>query len=722
MFVMPYMINFGRPPFKYLYPITPSKGKKYIQKVKWIGLVKDVVIVFSVCGTNAFGALFVKHSKTATFTIANPSTGIVVAALLFLDMTVVHMLFTVITDRPSDFELLESRRIDHLKALLQGKRTTAKPAKHAEQQADEHPQHQDDHEQVPPCPNEHPAELYLKIAQQLRPLCSGLSDVDLHRLCADVHKTLCAARAATTATGGQPEATKDRNIPNTDDKLDSWRSLPVILLTSIVISLTILVYLYCVLLRGSSSLSDFFGSVSIATTSGIATLQHYRKDMPKLSDAFVQLELVLNVTGASLAAWQQPVTSVATVLQTILQDVQITTQQQAIIQQALGNISLVNHTLEQLSAEAGSAIALFEDSVVEPFLHLDQNNTAALFVNSTMDKAVDKAVDVMHSFVSVSDGIEKYLPVAAGAALSIALLVAVSLTVRTAWVFQARVKCVREGRYEWDLHHPSCRKQACTLMKATKFVGLQVGAVASGFVMLTCILGAVIAPFCLPSFWDYFSVWGHWDWLITVLLATIFQEFLDKVVVSRVLTDGYWVKRPKLWAIFSVMLMVVGIFSGLFYSLKRFFQICILGACSLVTLEMSIFPGKTRISDMGFMSFQSMVMMVLRHQSPVSAFVRKWAMDTHVAQEELAEAGEEGRSFEMKLAGGRLEDSGRYYLVDHLHSAPTPPHPIAVVHNHFLRHTTRWQAELAPRRSLLPRTRTAAQALHSRRPIAATPC
>ena len=154
-----------------------------------------------------------------------------------------------------------------------------------------------------------------------------------------------------------------------------------------------------------------------------------------------------------------------------------------------------------------------------------------------------------------------------------------------------------------------------------KFIGLQIGSVLFGYAVIVLILWPILALAFNRHFWAW--VWAN-GYIPVSLVITVFQlYFLDRIVGNRWLSNGYWIRNPGGWTLFSTVVMMSSVVTGLAASVKRFVFLIAFALGSVLRLDSTRFPSRLVSYDQGYSSFMSVIMLRHRHCSPVISVARE---------------------------------------------------------------------------------------------------
>jgi hypothetical protein len=588
-------------------------------------------------------------SQKFPFRLSDPKPPLIFTVTVLVVACFVRTIYRGCQDKPSTFEQMEGYRHEHYRQLLKRKRgrrrqrqesggetMTMTPAAAAEKApaaaAEKTPAAA---AEKPPAAAAHPAQQHFELVGLLRPYCASLAESEIHRIATSTSKLIADA-------GEREQAKKETSTlkacsneccfgERSTTKLDSIKSLPTIVWATILVSLIILVYLYSSALSFCFTVGEKSGQVSDKLNFGIRAIKTVETTMPQLRELVYSLPVLLNASKVALSQWQTPMDQLSGTVHDIKLNFNLSTRESVIIDNAMSALSSTTSAFTSVTSSATRAFDLAESALPVAWIKQKLANqtipnffpdTSAL-TEAAMTSKLQSVQNVLEILLSVSDALFLYVPLAGGIGFTVSLLVSTFLSIRLSWVFRKRVKNIREGNFKWT----ATGKSSAKLMTATKFTGIQCGTIAAGYVMISLSLIVFITPLCLQAFWAWLATPTMVSLITTVLFAAAFQIGLDRLVGNVYMTDQFWVKRPRAWAWFSSMLMIISVFSGLFFAVKRFVFLAAISMGSLMTLEFSIFPEALQDMDTGFQSFQSMAMLCLRHQSPMSSFFRRWGAE-----------------------------------------------------------------------------------------------
>ena len=173
------------------------------------------------------------------------------------------------------------------------------------------------------------------------------------------------------------------------------------------------------------------------------------------------------------------------------------------------------------------------------------------------------------------------------------------------------------GGVESDGAQPQQPPQAaCTLSKANKFIGLQIGSSIFGS-MLVGFASFPIFFFCLWTE-SYKFIFRFNDFSVPVgLILTLVQLFLENYIGDRRMSDGFWVKRRETWVLYAGMVVCLNMITGIFFALKRFVLLSVGSIAAVSRLDYTTFPAAFVASDTGYCSY--MALQGLSHRNSAAA-------------------------------------------------------------------------------------------------------
>ena len=231
-----------------------------------------------------------------------------------------------------------------------------------------------------------------------------------------------------------------------------------------------------------------------------------------------------------------------------------------------------------------------------------------------------RVIGVAQDYAEVLDKSKASTTAAYVVANVVALLTCAWLSWRALGCFCRVQRLVRRGAARrMGAHRPFAPAQY-KVAGANKFIGLHIGSIVFGYliVLATCwlVLGFAFNPHV------YAWVWNGGAIPAGVVIALVQVYALDRFVANRLLSDGYWIKHPRLWVCYSSMMVMASVVSGIAASIKRFFFLTAFSLVSVMTLDTTHFPEKLTALDSGYTAFMSLVMMRHRHRSPVLSTAR----------------------------------------------------------------------------------------------------
>jgi len=108
-------------------------------------------------------------------------------------------------------------------------------------------------------------------------------------------------------------------------------------------------------------------------------------------------------------------------------------------------------------------------------------------------------------------------------------------------------------------------------------------------------------------------------WTLVKLTAsvTVVKKFLMVTVVRHWAAEGFWVHNTFLFSIWSIVTVVLGIFSGLVSAVLRTLKTLSALFFGFSRVDVGLFPYEHRLRDRGFVMFYSMILFEARYNNPV---------------------------------------------------------------------------------------------------------
>jgi hypothetical protein len=223
---------------------------------------------------------------------------------------------------------------------------------------------------------------------------------------------------------------------------------------------------------------------------------------------------------------------------------------------------------------------------------------------------------ILTAVADLSDSVSRRLRPLLFTSSIVALLAAVYTIGRSVLRFRRVRIAVRKGQSSVGNTTNLQNNQNWTVSKANKFVGIQAGAIISGFVFVYCIVFIVL--FVLSSEQLWLLLWDNISVIVVVAFGSLVQiVFLDLIVGNRWLSNGFWITRPFYWSWFNSFMTFASLITGLLYSVKRFAMLILVALRAAFLLDETIFPDFMKSLDTGHASFMSVIFLQHRHNHPI---------------------------------------------------------------------------------------------------------
>uniref|UniRef100_A0A7S1Q3Y4 Uncharacterized protein n=1 Tax=Neobodo designis TaxID=312471 RepID=A0A7S1Q3Y4_NEODS len=168
-----------------------------------------------------------------------------------------------------------------------------------------------------------------------------------------------------------------------------------------------------------------------------------------------------------------------------------------------------------------------------------------------------------------------------------------------------------------------------------QFVGLFVFHFVALYIMVSFVVMCIVLLLSVAVIrnWIFWQVYAALLTSLGSLIATFAMRFFQQLF----LMDGTFVVRPRIYAAYSFVDLVLGVFTGLIQTITRIAMAVGFIVTAFAKLDESIFPATFAWLDTGLIGFSSLLTMEARNGNPIFLAAASWMLTDQTIRRTVAQ-------------------------------------------------------------------------------------